>query len=29
VVATFVADASGDGGQVAAPIARSILSSAL
>jgi cell division protein FtsI/penicillin-binding protein 2 len=29
VVTTFVADASGDGGQVAAPIARSILSSAL
>jgi peptidoglycan glycosyltransferase len=29
VVATFVADASGDGGEVAAPIARSILSSAL
>jgi peptidoglycan glycosyltransferase len=29
VVATFVADASGDGGTVAAPIARSILSSAL
>jgi peptidoglycan glycosyltransferase len=29
VVAVFVADASGDGGEVAAPIARSILSSAL
>ena len=29
VVTTFIADASGDGGQVAAPIARSILSSAL